>query len=142
MHRALKRLLASEAPSEAGQAGDQIAARGGILASAMEEGDDEAEHEPVVPTEALLLTRFASKPLDQKQAAEKSGAGDEEENSLSEAEKAAVKKYESRLIVFEPSAMYVIDRVNNGLCRIQSTLRNVCILHMYTPALHGRDSIW
>merc|ERR1719161_2246187 len=36
---------------------------------------------------------------------------------ISEAEKAAVKKYESRLIVLEPSAMYVIDRVNNGLYR-------------------------
>jgi len=36
---------------------------------------------------------------------------------ISEAEKAAVKKYESRLIVLEPSAMYVIDRLNNGLYR-------------------------
>jgi len=36
---------------------------------------------------------------------------------ISEAEKAAVKKYESRFIVLEPSAMYVIDRVNNGLYR-------------------------
>jgi len=36
---------------------------------------------------------------------------------ISEAEKAAIKKYESRLIVLEPSAMYVIDRLNNGLYR-------------------------
>jgi len=36
---------------------------------------------------------------------------------ISEAEKSAIKKYESRLIVLEPSAMYVIDRLNNGLYR-------------------------
>merc|ERR1719267_385127 len=34
---------------------------------------------------------------------------------MNEKEKAATKKYESRLITLEPSAMYVIDRVNNGL---------------------------
>merc|ERR1739841_79836 len=36
---------------------------------------------------------------------------------MNEKEKAATKKYESRLITLEPSAMYVIDRVNNGLYR-------------------------
>merc|ERR1712216_783937 len=36
---------------------------------------------------------------------------------ISEAEKSAIKKYESRLIVLDPSAMYVIDRLNNGLYR-------------------------
>ena len=36
---------------------------------------------------------------------------------LSEKEKAAIKKYESRLITLEPSPMYVIDRTNNGLYR-------------------------
>jgi photosystem II PsbU protein len=36
---------------------------------------------------------------------------------ISEAEKSAIKKYEDRLIVLEPSAMYVIDRLNNGLYR-------------------------
>mmetsp|Transcript_26543 Transcript_26543/g.79593 ORF Transcript_26543/g.79593 Transcript_26543/m.79593 type:complete len:137 (+) Transcript_26543:103-513(+) len=36
---------------------------------------------------------------------------------MSEKEKAAVKKWESRLITLEPSPMYVIDRVNNGLYR-------------------------
>jgi photosystem II PsbU protein len=36
---------------------------------------------------------------------------------ITEAEKSAIKKYESRLIVLEPSAMYVIDRLNNGLYR-------------------------
>ena len=86
--RAFKRLLTSEAPSEAGQAGDQIAARGGILASAVDEGEDEAMQEPPIPHESLLLTRFASKPLDEEQAAEKSGVVDEQEE-LSVAQKAA-----------------------------------------------------
>ena len=36
---------------------------------------------------------------------------------MSDKEKAAIKKYESRLITLEPSAMYVIDRLNNGLYR-------------------------
>jgi photosystem II PsbU protein len=36
---------------------------------------------------------------------------------ITENEKKAIKKYESRLITLEPSAMYVIDRVNNGLYR-------------------------
>ena len=36
---------------------------------------------------------------------------------MNEKEKAATKKYESRLITLEPSAMYVIDRLNNGLYR-------------------------
>ena len=36
---------------------------------------------------------------------------------MNEKEKAATKKYESRLSTLEPSAMYVIDRVNNGLYR-------------------------
>ena len=36
---------------------------------------------------------------------------------LSEKEKAAIKRYESRLITLEPSPMYVIDRTNNGLYR-------------------------
>ena len=58
--RALKRLLASEAPSEAGQGGDQIAARGGILATADGEDEEEAAKMTVIPTESLLLTRFAS----------------------------------------------------------------------------------
>ena len=36
---------------------------------------------------------------------------------LSDKEKAAIKKYESRFVALEPSAMYVIDRTNNGLYR-------------------------
>ena len=36
---------------------------------------------------------------------------------MSEKEKAAIKKIESRLITLEPSPMYVIDRLNNGLYR-------------------------
>ena len=36
---------------------------------------------------------------------------------MNEKEKAATKKYESRLITLEQSAMYVIDRLNNGLYR-------------------------
>ena len=36
---------------------------------------------------------------------------------LNEKEKAAMKKYESRFITLEPSPMYVIDRMNNGLYR-------------------------
>ncbi|KAJ8600401.1 hypothetical protein CTAYLR_001431 [Chrysophaeum taylorii] len=36
---------------------------------------------------------------------------------LSEKEKAIVKKYEARLVALEPSPMYVIDRINNGLYR-------------------------
>jgi len=36
---------------------------------------------------------------------------------LSDKEKAVIKKYESRLLALEPSAMYVIDRINNGLYR-------------------------
>merc|ERR1719267_113763 len=32
---------------------------------------------------------------------------------MSEKEKAAIKKYESRLMTLEPSPMYVIDRLNN-----------------------------
>ena len=36
---------------------------------------------------------------------------------LKDAEKAAIKKYESRFITLEPAPMYVIDRMNNGLYR-------------------------
>ena len=36
---------------------------------------------------------------------------------LTDGEKAALKKYESRFIVLPPKAEYVIDRVNNGLYR-------------------------
>mmetsp|Transcript_3142 Transcript_3142/g.4366 ORF Transcript_3142/g.4366 Transcript_3142/m.4366 type:complete len:137 (-) Transcript_3142:197-607(-) len=36
---------------------------------------------------------------------------------LSQKEKDIIKKYESRLVTLEPSAMYVIDRINNGLYR-------------------------
>ena len=36
---------------------------------------------------------------------------------MSEKEKAVIKKYESRFLTLEPSAMYVIDRMNNGLYR-------------------------
>ena len=74
--RAFARLLASEAPSEAGQGGDQIAARGGILATADADDDDEAIQEQVIPTESLLLTRFVAKPLDDKEQAER-GVEDE-----------------------------------------------------------------
>ena len=34
---------------------------------------------------------------------------------LSEKEKSIIKKYEPRLVALEPSPMYVIDRINNGL---------------------------
>mmetsp|Transcript_2453 Transcript_2453/g.6313 ORF Transcript_2453/g.6313 Transcript_2453/m.6313 type:complete len:137 (+) Transcript_2453:47-457(+) len=36
---------------------------------------------------------------------------------LTEKEKSIIKKYEARLVALEPSPMYVIDRVNNGLYR-------------------------
>ena len=36
---------------------------------------------------------------------------------LSQKEKEAIKKWESRFITLEPAPMYVIDRVNNGLYR-------------------------
>ena len=36
---------------------------------------------------------------------------------LTDNEKAVIKKYESRFVVLEPKAEYVIDRLNNGLYR-------------------------
>jgi len=36
---------------------------------------------------------------------------------LTDAEKTVIKKYESRFVVLEPKAEYVIDRMNNGLYR-------------------------
>lgn len=36
---------------------------------------------------------------------------------LSDKEKAAIKKHESRFITLDPQAMYTIDRINNGLYR-------------------------
>jgi len=36
---------------------------------------------------------------------------------LKDAEKAAIKKHESKFITLEPSPMYVIDKMNNGLYR-------------------------
>ncbi|CAM9490511.1 unnamed protein product [Pylaiella littoralis] len=36
---------------------------------------------------------------------------------LSNEEKAAIKKHESRFITMDPQAMYTIDRINNGLYR-------------------------
>ncbi|KAJ1455711.1 photosystem II 12 kDa extrinsic protein-domain-containing protein [Pelagophyceae sp. CCMP2097] len=36
---------------------------------------------------------------------------------MTQIEKDTIKKYESRLLTLEPSAMYVIDRTNNGLYR-------------------------
>jgi len=36
---------------------------------------------------------------------------------LTDAEKAVIKKYESRFVVLEPKPEYVIDRMNNGLYR-------------------------
>mmetsp|Transcript_7045 Transcript_7045/g.21515 ORF Transcript_7045/g.21515 Transcript_7045/m.21515 type:complete len:139 (+) Transcript_7045:48-464(+) len=36
---------------------------------------------------------------------------------LSSKEKDIIKKYESRLVALDPSPMYVIDRINNGLYR-------------------------
>ncbi|CAM9412370.1 unnamed protein product [Discosporangium mesarthrocarpum] len=36
---------------------------------------------------------------------------------LSDKEKAAIKKWESRFVALEPQAMYTIDRINNGLYR-------------------------
>ncbi|CAM9291202.1 unnamed protein product [Sphacelaria rigidula] len=36
---------------------------------------------------------------------------------LSDKEKAAMKKHESRFITLDPQAMYTIDRINNGLYR-------------------------
>ncbi|CAN0478073.1 unnamed protein product [Ectocarpus sp. 12 AP-2014] len=36
---------------------------------------------------------------------------------LSNEEKAAIKKHESKFITMEPQAMYTIDRINNGLYR-------------------------
>jgi photosystem II PsbU protein len=36
---------------------------------------------------------------------------------LTEAEKAVLKKYDSKLITLEPAPEYTIDRINNGLYR-------------------------
>lgn len=35
----------------------------------------------------------------------------------SDEEKAAMKKYEGNFVIFEPQAMYTIDKINNGLYR-------------------------